>query len=303
MLGAESNKKRNANHPARYRFGGLVLDTGRRRLTDAGRSIPLGRLTFDLLRALVEAAPNAVSHDRLAQEVWGSRPVSPETLSQRVKLLRDALSDDAENPRYIEVIRGHGLRLITPVRPLRQRVWLDLWRRPIPVAAVALAGLALLASIMVWHAANAPASIAVVPFTPVSDVRAEDSRLGEDLAQEVIDRLSQLSTLRVFPSSATFAFRNNIDGLHEPDSGPGATHVLKGTVQRTEDTVRVTAQLIECATGYQVWSGAREFEDADPGAAEQLADYVARELEIALSSETVLADGGEGPLAMVLDPD
>ena len=100
----------------RYHFDDLTLDVGRRRLLRDGEPIQLSKLTFELLRVLVEAAPNLVTHDQLAQQVWGSRRiVTPENLSQRLMMLRQAIGDPADQPRYIEGVRGQGYRLIPDV--------------------------------------------------------------------------------------------------------------------------------------------------------------------------------------------
>jgi DNA-binding winged helix-turn-helix (wHTH) protein len=101
----------NAAMAGTWRFADLTLDVGQRRLVRDGVDISLGKLTFDLLLALVRSAPNVVTHDTLVEQVWGGRMTSPETVTQRVKLLRDALGDDAENPRYIALVRNQGYRL------------------------------------------------------------------------------------------------------------------------------------------------------------------------------------------------
>jgi DNA-binding winged helix-turn-helix (wHTH) protein/Tol biopolymer transport system component len=101
----------------KYRFEDLTLDLGQRRLWRGSDALPLTNLTFKLLRVLVEAAPNVVSHDELAEKVWGPRRVvTPESLSQRVMVLRNALGDSADRPRYIEGLRGQGYRLIPEVQ-------------------------------------------------------------------------------------------------------------------------------------------------------------------------------------------
>jgi DNA-binding winged helix-turn-helix (wHTH) protein len=100
----------------RYRFDDLTLDVGQCRVWRGGQPIQLSKLTFDLLRVLVEAAPNLVTHDQLAQHVWGTRRiVTPENLSQRLMMLRQAIGDPADRPRYIEGVRGLGYRLIPAV--------------------------------------------------------------------------------------------------------------------------------------------------------------------------------------------
>ncbi|MGH8309031.1 MAG: winged helix-turn-helix domain-containing protein, partial [Steroidobacteraceae bacterium] len=101
-----------------YRAGDLIIDTGRQLVTRGDQEIPLPRLSFDLLLALLRAAPNLVPLDGLMQQVWPNLVVSPETVSQRVKLLRDALEDDPRDPRYIAGLRGRGYRMLVPVARL-----------------------------------------------------------------------------------------------------------------------------------------------------------------------------------------
>jgi TolB-like protein/DNA-binding winged helix-turn-helix (wHTH) protein len=103
---------------SQYRVGDLTIDTGRQRVTRGDEAIALPKLSFDLLMALVRAAPNLSSIDALMAEVWPKLIVSPETVSQRIKLLRDALGDDPRSPRYVEGLRGRGYRLIPAVEPV-----------------------------------------------------------------------------------------------------------------------------------------------------------------------------------------
>jgi serine/threonine-protein kinase len=77
--------------------------------------IHLSKLSFDLFRALIEAAPNVVSNDELTRTVWKGVVVGPESVTQRIKLLRDALGDDPEAPLYIAGLRGQGYRVLPPV--------------------------------------------------------------------------------------------------------------------------------------------------------------------------------------------
>jgi len=100
-----------------YEFADLRLDVGQRRVWCGAEQISLTRRTFALLRLLVERAPNLVSHAEITDYVWGPRRVvTPENLAQHVSMLRRALGDDAAAPRYIEVIRGEGYRLVPGVR-------------------------------------------------------------------------------------------------------------------------------------------------------------------------------------------
>jgi TolB-like protein/DNA-binding winged helix-turn-helix (wHTH) protein len=101
-----------------YQVDDLLIDLGQQRVIRAGTEIPLPGLSYDLLVTLTQAAPNFVSFDQLIERVWPGLVVAPETISQRVKLVRDALNDDPQAPRYIGGLRGRGYRMVATVRPL-----------------------------------------------------------------------------------------------------------------------------------------------------------------------------------------
>jgi TolB-like protein/DNA-binding winged helix-turn-helix (wHTH) protein/Flp pilus assembly protein TadD len=109
------------SNPARYEVDDLIVDLVPRRVRRAGMVIRLQALSFDLLVTLVRAAPGLVSFEQLGERVWPGLVISPETIVQRVKLLRSALGDDAHSPRYIEGVRGRGYRMVADVRPLTER--------------------------------------------------------------------------------------------------------------------------------------------------------------------------------------
>jgi TolB-like protein/DNA-binding winged helix-turn-helix (wHTH) protein/Tfp pilus assembly protein PilF len=97
--------------------GDLHVDVGQQRITRAGVEITLPNLSFQLLLALIRVAPNVLSNDLVMARVWPGLIVSPETVAKRVNLLREALGDDAQEPRYIAGVRSRGYRLIAPVSP------------------------------------------------------------------------------------------------------------------------------------------------------------------------------------------
>ena len=106
--------------PIAYRIDDLLIEVGPSRVTRAGRDIPLPHLSFELLVALARSAPNLVTSDQLAERVWPGLTVTAETVSHRVKLVRDALGDDSRAPRYIAGIRGRGYRIAAQVQPLAE---------------------------------------------------------------------------------------------------------------------------------------------------------------------------------------
>jgi len=119
----DANVRRNATHELEvYEISDLVIDVARRRVTRGAAEIALPNLSFDLLLVLIHAAPAVVSNDDLMARVWPGLVVSPETVSQRVKLLRRALGDDPRAPRYVAGLRGRGYRLIPEVRSVEEAV-------------------------------------------------------------------------------------------------------------------------------------------------------------------------------------
>src|ERR1700675_361512 len=100
--------------------GDLHVDVGLQRVTRAGINITLPDLSFQLLLALIRVAPNVLSNDLLMARVWPGQIVSPETVAKRVNLLREALGDEAKDPRYIAGVRSRGYRLVAPVSPARR---------------------------------------------------------------------------------------------------------------------------------------------------------------------------------------
>lgn len=96
-----------------WSIGDLRLDVGQQRLWRGTDEITLPKLSFDLLLALTRRAPDVVTYDELMDRVWPGLVVSPETIVQRVRLLRTAIGDDASEPRYVEALRSRGYRLAT----------------------------------------------------------------------------------------------------------------------------------------------------------------------------------------------
>jgi DNA-binding winged helix-turn-helix (wHTH) protein/Tfp pilus assembly protein PilF len=97
----------------------LVVNVGRREVRRGEQLLSLPGHSFDFLMALVRIAPDIATAEYLSDTVWDGRPVSPETITQRAKLLRDALGDDSRQPRYVAVVRGQGYRLIPAIGQAR----------------------------------------------------------------------------------------------------------------------------------------------------------------------------------------
>ena len=284
-----------------YQVDDLTVDIGQQRVMREAVEIPLPHLSFDLLVTLARAAPNLVTFDQLSERVWPGLVITPETISQRVKLVRTALGDDPHAPRYIGGVRGRGYRMVASVRPLSER------RRREPVTpywenepqSAGTAGAApaaespplsaappqhgpgplgwiggivavLLLLALPWGvtrylrsgpAPQAPDAVVVQPprtiaVLPLVDVTPGDGNtyLGEGLAQELSTRLARIHGMRVASRTSAFSFKDRDADVRTIAATLGVRHVLEGSVMREGNQLRVTAQLVDAASGYNVWS-------------------------------------------------
>lgn len=283
------------NSHVRYRIGDLVLDTGARRVTRHGRQLNLGGLTFDLLQVLAETSPTMVSYDDLAERVWQGRPVSPENIAQRAKMLRDALSDDAKAPRYFEPVRGQGYRLLADVEIVGDESPRQAVRRPLAWVAATLGAIALLYVLIagVGNDERAP-SVAVLPFADLSQAGVQ-KYLADGFAEELINQLAQLDGLDVASRTESFNFQDGNGDLQEIGRELAVTAILAGSIRRSENEIRVTVQLIDVDSGYNLWSDNfdRELEDIF-AIQEEIALAVAGALGVQLGVGTVNEFRGAG---------
>lgn len=101
-----------------YRLDDLSVDLARRRVCRGADALDVAGLSFDLLAYLIGQGDRVVGFDELIAQVWAPAVVGEDTVTQRVRLLRQALGDDGRNPRYLRSVRGKGYQLC--LRPLPQ---------------------------------------------------------------------------------------------------------------------------------------------------------------------------------------
>lgn len=105
-------------NPVRYRLDDLLIDLERQRVERGGEALNVAGLSFQLLRYLIAQGDRVVGFDELIAHVWAPAIVNEETVTQRVKLLRQALGDDGRSPRYLRSVRGQGYQLCRPPQPI-----------------------------------------------------------------------------------------------------------------------------------------------------------------------------------------
>ena len=272
------------------RIGDLVVDTGARTVTRGSQPIDLPKLSFDLLLALVDAAPDALSTEALMDRVWTGRVVTPQTVAKRVELLRQALDDDATEPRYVMLVRGFGYRLAQDVvetdRPAIDSVAgrADATRdsavagygpepdrnaatmhdgttapRRVSLAAVLAITVTVAALALFLHFRDpAPASppersVAVLPFQALGD-RPGDQWFADGLTEEIAHALARTGELQVTGRTSTQALRDAPGDAQAIGEALGVAHLLEGTVRRQDEGLRIVTRLTSTADGFQLWS-------------------------------------------------
>lgn len=247
---------------------------GRQRVLRGAQEIPLPKLSFDLLLALVRAAPNVVTLEALVQQVWPNVVVGPETLSQRISLLREALDDDSRNPRYIASLRSRGYRFIPAVvrdgHELPPAPSSSSRRRIFFAGAFSLA--AVVAALFVLHGVRRPNNtdivatatvsalpahtVAVLPFQNRTTGSEHDSEvIAFGIAEGLLHRLASMRDLTLIARTSSFA------AAAAPTADAQAIgrklkakYLIEGSVQRSGERLRITAQLIDAVTGAHIWS-------------------------------------------------
>ncbi len=127
-------------------------------------------------------------------------------------------------------------------------------------------------------AANGRPSIAVMPFISIGE--SEDARyIGDGVAEEVLNLLARLNELNVASRTSSFYFRGKDVSLATIAERLGVGHLLEGSVRREGERVRISAQLVDAASGFNVWS---ETYDRDLGGLLELQDDIARQVVTAL---------------------
>lgn len=253
-----------------------------RRIAAMDRLVPLlqGQHRIELARQLIQADTLREASHRQLMEAYlaaGERPQALRHYENLRKLLRDELGVEAspETQALRERIANSGTAASPAAPPpaaaadaaaiepgLHARL-----PEPAPARArgirlgVAAAALLLVLAIAAvpWvftrppPALPGPPSVAVLPFQSLSG-DADDARLAEGLTIDTITDLSRYQDFRVMAKDTTDAYAGKTVDIRALGKDLKVTHVLKGTFQREGTHIRVTAQLIDAASGETLWS-------------------------------------------------
>jgi len=316
----------------RFRFGAFELDLRTGELRKDGLRIRLQEQPFQVLGMLLEHPGEVVTREELQKKLWpaGTFVDFEHGLNKAINKIRDALGDSAESPRFLETVARHGYRflgevkvaeaasvrspeLVTQAHPAAEaqdlltgtltmpKRHLSSLARKISLTVVLL----LMASLATWkvHPWNRASpvihSLAVLPLESLSSDASQDY-FADGMTDELISDLGQISALRVISRTSVMAYKHAHKPLPQIARELNVDAVVEGTVLRSGDQVRITAQLIEAAADKHLWSRSYEGELRNTLALQnQVASAIADQIRISLNPQEQAAL----KTAKVVDPE
>ena len=293
-----------------YSFGPFTLEADQAALLRDGAALSLRPKSFDVLHYLVRHPQRLVSREELLRAIWPGVVVTDDSLTQCLIEIRKAL-DDREK-RIVRTVPRRGYLLDVPVQAetaggpvVAGQGQAPAGRPPSRWTLVALLVLAVAVGATWWRAAAPPvgdpvtppdweppaASIAVLPFTDMSP-EGDQEYLGDGIAEEILNLLAQVPDLAVIARTSSFSFKGQQADIGTIARRLNVAHVLEGSVRKSGNRVRVTAQLVNGADGSHLWSQTFEERLQDVFATQdQIAGNVAAVLQ-----ERLLGRAGAGPV-------
>jgi len=258
-------------------FGLFELDMQRTELRKRGVRIKLQEQPLKVLRLLLKNCGEIVTREQLRTNVWPANTFVEfdHGLYSAMARLREALGDSSESPTFIETVARRGYRFIAPVtspgtiavpisepsvtrRPLRSQ------RLVASVLAGLLSGALLLGVVLALNLANSRdwlrrrsnpqvRSIAVLPLQNLSGDPTQEY-FADGMTDELITELAELGSVRVISRTSVMQYKGAQKSLRQIGSELGVDAVLEGSVLRSGQHLRITAQLIDAATDQHLWA-------------------------------------------------
>ncbi|MFZ0955248.1 MAG: winged helix-turn-helix domain-containing protein [Candidatus Sulfotelmatobacter sp.] len=270
------------------RFDGFELDVRAGELRKAGVRLRLQGQPIQVLAALLNSAGELVTREQLRAQVWPAETFVDfdHSLHNAIARLRETLGDSAGTPRYIETLPRRGYRFIgrverigveeSPLPPPPTApspspspsldapvVAVRSGRRAIVVTAllmmVAIAAVLVLIPALSRRAAATPSvrSLAVLPLANFSGDPAQEYFV-DGMTDELITDLAKIGSLRVISRTSVMRYKGTKKGLPEIARELNVDGIVEGSVKRSGQRVRITAQLLYGPTDKHLWADTYE---------------------------------------------
>jgi len=275
-------------------FGDHTIEPEARLLQHRGERVAIEPKVFDLLAYLIEQRERVVSAEELLDALWSGVCVTPGALNRAMAKLRHAVGDDGQRQSVIRTEHGHGFRFVAKVSvPPGVTEEAKRGASTARVRWLAIAGGVALALgiVAVWFLSrSAPdlapiRSIAVLPLANLSG-DPEQEYFSDGMTEALISNLAKISALRVISRTSAMHYKGTRKTLPEIARELNVDAFVEGSVARSGDRVRITAQLIDGATDRHLWADEYEGDLEDVLLLQrEVARAIAREVRVALTPE------------------
>lgn len=266
----------NSNADSPFWAGDWYVDPAAGRISRRGAEVRLEPKVMSVLVYLAQRPGEVISREALEEAVWPNVVVSYDALSGTIIKLRRALGDDSRKPHYLETISKKGYRLLVSVSdqaPMPD----DEVSRPVVAAGspglltnrvmqgllLGLAGLLALLLITLLPdegeqagkstGAKARPSLVVLPFVNLGNNPAQEY-FSDGMTDDLINDLSGYASLDVVARRSAYIYKRRQQDVQAIAGELGVDYLLDGSVRRSEGMIRVNVQLIDAASGLNIWA-------------------------------------------------
>jgi len=307
------------------RFGTFEVSLQSGEVRKSGMKIRVQQQPLKLLEILLERPGEVINREELRSRVWPDESFGDfdQALNIAIGKLRGALGDSAENPRFIETLPKRGYRFIADVsvvdaevRPKRPEpidgglhgperktglgdefqstglaVAPEHKLRLTPRVIIALALILSLLILAIWlfrPSGSGPTRIRSLAVLPLENLSGDASQnyFADGMTDELITDLAQISALRVISRTSVMAYKGARKPLPQIARELNVDAVIEGSVLRSGDQVRITAQLIDASTDKHLWSQSYDGELRDTLALQsRVASAIADQIRISVTPQ------------------